>query len=61
MPKRRFPPPWSVEETNACFIACDANGQTLTYDYFENETALAVTEAALFGFSPKTMPVCGFT
>ena len=24
---RRFPPPWSVEETDACFIVRDANGQ----------------------------------
>jgi hypothetical protein len=26
---RRFPPPWSVEETDACFIVRDANGQAL--------------------------------
>jgi hypothetical protein len=24
---RRFPPPWSVEENDACFIVRDANGQ----------------------------------
>jgi hypothetical protein len=24
---RRFPPPWSVEETDACFIIRDTNGQ----------------------------------
>jgi hypothetical protein len=24
---RRFPPPWSVEETAPCFIVRDANGQ----------------------------------
>jgi hypothetical protein len=24
---RRFPPPWSAEETDACFIVRDANGQ----------------------------------
>jgi hypothetical protein len=34
---RRFPPPWSVEETDACFIVRDANGQALTYVYFEGE------------------------
>ena len=27
MTPRRFPPPWAVEETNACFIVRDANGQ----------------------------------
>ena len=34
---RRFPPPWSVEETAACFIVRDANGQALAYAYFEEE------------------------
>ena len=29
MSSRRFPPPWSVEETDACFIVRDANGQAL--------------------------------
>ena len=37
MPERRFPPPWSVEETDACFIVRDANGQALAYVYFEDE------------------------
>jgi hypothetical protein len=31
---RRFPPPWSVEETDACFIVRDANGLALAYVYF---------------------------
>jgi hypothetical protein len=26
---RRFPPPWPVEETDACFIVGDANRQAL--------------------------------
>jgi hypothetical protein len=34
---RRFPPPWSVEETEACFIVRDAGGQALAYVYFEEE------------------------
>ena len=34
---RRFPPPWSAEETDACFIVRDANGQALAYVYFEDE------------------------
>src|SRR5215469_2225496 len=38
MPRRRFPPPWSIEELNdACFIVRDANGQQLAYVYFEEE------------------------
>jgi hypothetical protein len=30
---RRFPPPWSVDETDACFIVRDTNGQALAYYY----------------------------
>jgi hypothetical protein len=30
---RRFPPPWTAEETDACFIVRDANGQALAYVY----------------------------
>jgi hypothetical protein len=37
MAARRFPPPWSVEELEACFVVCDQNGQQLAYVYFENE------------------------
>jgi hypothetical protein len=35
--QRRFTPPWSVEETDACFIVRDHNGQALAYVYFEEE------------------------
>jgi hypothetical protein len=33
---RRFPP-WSVEETDACFMVRDKNGKALAHVYFENE------------------------
>ena len=36
-PARRFPPPWSVEELEACFVVRDHDGQQLAYVYFENE------------------------
>ena len=36
-PNRRCPPPWSAEETDACIIVRDHNGQALTYVYFEDE------------------------
>jgi hypothetical protein len=28
---RRFPPPWSIEELDACFVVKDAGGQKLGY------------------------------
>ena len=34
---RRFPPPWSVEEQEACFVVTDSSGQQLAYVYFEDE------------------------
>jgi hypothetical protein len=34
---RRFPPPWTVEELDACFIVRDHDGQVLAYVYFEDE------------------------
>jgi hypothetical protein len=34
---RRFPPPWSVDEQEACFIVREKNGQALGYFYFEDE------------------------
>ena len=32
-----LPPPWIVEEDDACFIVKDASGQALGYFYFEEE------------------------
>jgi hypothetical protein len=37
MPARRFSPPWSTEVTPNCFIVRDANGQALSYIYYESE------------------------
>ena len=37
MTTRRFPRPWTVEETYTCFTVLDANGQKLAYVYFENQ------------------------
>ena len=33
----RFPPPWTAEETEACFVVRDHNGQALAHVYFEDE------------------------
>jgi hypothetical protein len=37
LPVRRFPPPWTVEEKEACFVVRDHHGQQLAYVYFEDE------------------------
>jgi hypothetical protein len=37
VPGRRFPPPWSVDELDACFVVTDSAGQKLAYVYFEDE------------------------
>ncbi len=33
--RSRFPPPWSVEETPACFIVRDRAGWPLAHVYYE--------------------------
>ena len=35
---RRFPSPWSIEESSACFIVRDGDKQALAYVYYENES-----------------------
>jgi hypothetical protein len=37
MSPRRFPPPWSIDELEACFVVIDSAGQKLAYVYFEEE------------------------
>ena len=37
MTRRRFPPPWSVEELEACCVVKDGAGQKLACAYFEDE------------------------
>jgi hypothetical protein len=44
LPSRRFPPPWSVEELDACFVLRDANGETLAYVYCEEAAAKLLTK-----------------
>ena len=36
----RFPPPWSVEEPNACFMVRDARGASARAVYFEDTSAI---------------------
>jgi hypothetical protein len=37
VPGRRFPPPWTVDELDGCFVVRDHSGQQLAYVYFEDE------------------------
>jgi hypothetical protein len=37
VPTRRFPPPWSVDELEACFVVKDSAGKKLAFVYFEDE------------------------
>src|SRR5215469_13320240 len=37
MTARRFPPPWSLEEQDACFVVRDHDGQALAHVYFGDE------------------------
>ena len=46
MHARRFPPPWSIEESSACFIVRDGDKQALAYVYFENEARPALKREA---------------
>jgi hypothetical protein len=41
---RRFPPPWTVEETSACFVLRDANGEVLAYVYCEEAAAKVLSK-----------------
>jgi hypothetical protein len=34
---RHLPPPWSVDELEACFVVKDSTGQKLAFVYFEDE------------------------
>jgi hypothetical protein len=53
--RRRFPPPWSVEETAPCFIVRDANGQALAFVCCEDEPGRRVVASA------PTAPWCRCT
>jgi hypothetical protein len=61
IPERHFPPPWSVEELDSCFVVKDANGQALAYMYFEKEPLRRfrrrelLTRDALFAKLPELL------
>jgi hypothetical protein len=36
-PRRRYPPPWRIQENDESYVVLDANGQRLAFIYFEDE------------------------
>jgi hypothetical protein len=46
-PPRRFPPPWSIEERASCYVVREANGQALSYFYYEEEPDPAHDHSAI--------------
>ena len=44
---RRVPPPWTVEETQPCFIVRDANKQALAFVYCEDDPGRRTTAKLL--------------
>ena len=60
---RRFPPPWSIEESTACFIVRDGDKQALAYVYYETESGrrssaklLTRDEASLIAVNIAKLP-----
>jgi hypothetical protein len=65
---RRFPPPWAVEELDACYVVKDRDGQKLAYVYFEDVDVCFTPKGDIaerdhhVRFVPKAdIPRCGKT
>ena len=52
---RRFPPPWTIEETAPCFIVRDHNEQALAFVYCEDEPGRRTTGKLLTRDEAKPM------
>jgi hypothetical protein len=52
LPERRFTPPWSAEELDACFVVKDGSGQKLGYFYYEEEPGRRSAAIRLSGCGP---------
>jgi hypothetical protein len=58
---RRFPPPWTTEEQEVCFIVRDQNGQALAYVYFEEEPGRRAAAHLLTREEARRIAVAGRT
>jgi hypothetical protein len=58
---RRFPPPWSVEEQNACFVVRDHNGQfAYLSDLMKRQSSIVALVRAPFGHVARLFCIiCG--
>ena len=55
MPARRFPPSWTVEELDACFVVRDHNSQQLAYVCFEDEPGRQIGEPLRNGLNEQSI------
>jgi hypothetical protein len=56
MPSRRFPPPWTVEEQEACFIVWDANARGGLANGYFTPREIGYETSALSVYSPHQSP-----
>jgi hypothetical protein len=56
---RRFAPPWSVEELEACFIVKDDAGQKLAFIYYEEEPQRSCSRKTRRGGFQQISLSCG--
>ena len=58
MPPRRFPPPWSIEELEACFVVRDHDGQSPAYQSkFPNHSPTVIARTTATAMSANTLSV----
>ncbi len=54
---RRFPPPWTIDEREECFIVRDQTGQSLGYFYFEDEPQRQISMKRLSRHDARRMAI----
>lgn len=56
MEPRRFPAPWTVEKTDACFIVKDRTGMSLAYIYLRCAKLGELSPPSASGQLPRPCP-----
>jgi hypothetical protein len=57
--RRRFPPPGSIDESEACFIVRDHDKQALAYVYFGQCLSLIMAALEMVGEYSRAFARCG--